>query len=144
MRRAVVAASAARALKRPAAFLTGEDDMGMTEEPELKAGDVLICSANTLFGTRERPGQVIQMEVIDAASRPTGGFAEVEEPEWTKELTLEQRAVVGERTSGRGGTVVSDGERTWTATFEEQPAPDAFGLDEHSQPDTGEFWFCAA
>jgi len=137
----MVPCSHTRTAEPPAAFLSGDDDMGMAEELELKAGDVVLCSANTLFGVRGRPGQLIQMEVINSATTPAGGFAEAEAPEWTKELTPEQQAVVGSRTTGRGATVISDGERAWVASVEEQPASVAFNLDEHSQPDPAELWF---
>ncbi len=138
---AMVPGSHNRTCQALAAFLSGEDDMGMTEQPDLEAGDVLICATTALYGVRGRPGRVIEMEVISSAATPNGGFPQVEGPEWAKELTPEQQAVVGERTTGRGGTVISDGQRTWVSTVEEQPASVAFNLDEHSQPDPDELWF---
>ncbi len=130
-----------RATEPPAAFLAGADDLGMTEEPVLEAGDALICAANTLYGVRGRPGRVIEIVYVNSRARPTAGYPEIEAPEWVTELTPEQRAVVGTRATGRGGTVISDGERTWVATVEERPPSLAFHLDENSQPDPDELWF---
>ena len=66
---------------------------------------------------------------------------EVEAPQWLNELTPAQQAVLGVRMTGKGGTVISDGKRTWVETIEEQPAAVAFALDENSQPDPDEYWF---
>ena len=137
----LVPASHNRSSEPPAGFLSGADDLGMTEEPVLEAGDLLICAANTLYGVRGRPGRVLEFEYITSRARPTAGYPEIEAPEWATELTPEQQAVVGTRTTGRGGTVISDGERAWVATVEEQPASMVLNLDEHSQPDPDELWF---
>ena len=137
----LVPASHNRSTEAPADFLAGADDLGMTEEPVLEAGDLLICAATTLWGVRGRPGRVIEMEYISSRVRPTAGVPQIEAPEWVAELTPEQQAVVGRRTTGRGGTVISDGERTWVATAEEQPASVRLNLDENSQPDPDELWF---
>jgi len=125
----------------PAVFLDGTDNMGMTEELELKAGDVLLCAATSLYGIRGRPGRLLEVRMINSGVTPTDGYDEIEAPEWLNELTPAQRAVLGIRTTGRGGTVISDGERTWVETIEEQPAAVAFALDENSQPDPHDYWF---
>ena len=106
----LVTASHNRSTEPPARFLAGADDLGMTEEPVLAAGDLLICAATTLYGIRGRPGRVIEILYISSRARPTAGYPEIEAPEWVTELTPEQQAVVGTMTTGRGGTVISDGE----------------------------------
>tara|TARA_B100000809_G_scaffold215078_1_gene220158 strand:- start:1896 stop:3533 length:1638 start_codon:yes stop_codon:yes gene_type:complete len=137
----LVTASHNRSTEPPADFLTGADDLGMTEEPELQAGDVLICAATVLYGVRGRLGRVMEAQYVSARTRPTAGYPQVDSPEWATKLTPEQQAVVGTRTTGRGGTVLSDGERTWVAQVEEQPASVVYNLDENSQPDPHELWF---
>lgn len=105
------------------------------------AGDVLICAATMLYGVRGRPGRVIETQYVSARTRPTAGYPEIDSPQWATELTPEQQAMVGTRTTGRGGTVLSDGERTWVAQVEEQPETVAYNLDENSLPDPHELWF---
>jgi hypothetical protein len=130
-----------RMTEPPAKFLAGAEDMGMTEEPVLAAGDLLICAATTLYGVRGRPGRLIEIQYISNRTTPTSGFPEIEGPEWTAGLTPEQMAVVGNRTIGRGATLLSDGQRTWVATAEEKPSSVIFNMDENSQPDPEELWF---
>jgi len=138
---AVVQGSHNRSTEPPAEFLAGSDPHGMTQEPVLEAGDLLICAATMLYGVRDHPGRVLEMEFIGSGVRPTAGYEEIEAPEWTTQLTPEQVAVVGIRTVGRGGTVISDGDRTWVEAAEERPASVILNLDEHSQPDPEELWF---
>ncbi|MED5415171.1 MAG: phytanoyl-CoA dioxygenase family protein [Candidatus Latescibacterota bacterium] len=137
----LVTSSHNRNTEPPADFLAGAMDLGMTEEPQLQAGDVLICAATTLYGVRGRPGRVIEIQYLNSRARPTAGYAEIEAPDWFTELTPAQQAVVGTRMTGRGGTVVSDGERAWVTEAEEQPPSVTLNLDEHSQPDPHELWF---
>ena len=105
----LVPASHNRSTEPPDGFLDGADDLDMTEEPVLEAGDLLICAATTLHGVRGRPGRVIEIVYIGSRARPAAGYPEIEAPEWVTELTPEQQAVVGTMTTGRGGTVISDG-----------------------------------
>lgn len=137
----LVPASHNRSSEPPADFLSGAVDLEMTEETALQAGDLLICAATLLWGVRGRPDRVIEMEYITSRAMPSAGYPEIEAPEWTAGLTQEQLAVVGRRTSGRGGTVISDGERTWVASVEEPPVTVQLNLDEHSLPDLHELWF---
>ena len=130
-----------RVSEPPADFLAGTDDLGMTEQPELQAGDILLCSTTTLYGIRGRPGRLLEIQIIQSGVTPSGGHDEVEGPEWLSELSPEKQLVVGPRMTGRSGRLVSDGTRSWVADVEEQPAAVVFGLDEHSQPDPDEYWF---
>jgi hypothetical protein len=49
--------------------------------------------------------------------------------------------VIGTRTSGRGGKVLSDGEQTRVATVVKHPPSVVFNLDEDSVPEPRELWF---
>jgi ectoine hydroxylase-related dioxygenase (phytanoyl-CoA dioxygenase family) len=137
----LVPASHTRSTTPPAGFLNGDIDLGMTEEILLQPGDLLICAATLLHGVRGRPGRLVEMEFVNATVMPSAGPARIDPPDWTKELTPEQLAIVGIRTSGRGGKVVSDGERCRAATIVEQPATVVSGLDEGAVPDPDELWF---
>jgi ectoine hydroxylase-related dioxygenase (phytanoyl-CoA dioxygenase family) len=111
----LVPASHNRNYDPPAVFLDGQDDMGMTVEQPLRAGDLLICAATTLHGVRGRPGRLIEADFISARAMPTGGFPEVAASEWYDELAPEQQAVVGPRSTGHSSALMTDGQRTWTA-----------------------------
>jgi len=137
----LVPASHNRKMEPPADFLSGAENLEMTEELELQAGDLLVCSATLLHGLRGRPGQLIVSEYISARAMPTVGYPEIAPPQWATELRPEQQAVVGRMTSGRGGTVLSDGERAWVTTAVEQPASVEYNLDEGSMPHQHELWF---
>ena len=128
----LVTASHNRSTVPPASFIAGADDLGMTEEPKLNSGDLIISAATTLYGVRGRPGRVIEVEFITSRARPTAGFPEIEAPKWATELTPEQRAIVGNRTTGRGATLISDGKKTWVEDAEELPATITLNVDEHS------------
>ena len=137
----LVPASHKRRQNPPADFLSGANHLEMTEEPILEPGDVLICTATLLHGVRGQPGRLLEVEYISARAMPVGGYPKIDPPCWTAELKPEQRAVVGTRTSGQGGTVISDGQRTWVKKIVEQPASVAFNMDENSIPDPDELWF---
>jgi len=137
----LVPASHNRGMEPPADFLSGADELEMTQALELQAGDLLICAATLLHGVRGRPGRLVEAEYISARAMPTDGYSEVAAPDWTVELTPEQRAVVGIRTTGRGGTVLSNGERSWVSTPVDQVAIHDYNLDNDSMPDPHELWF---
>jgi len=134
-------ASHTRSTTPPTKFLSGDNDLGMTEEVPLQPGDLLICAATLLHGVRGRPGRLIEMEFINATVMPSAGPTQIHPPDWTKDLTPEQLAVVGIRSSGRGGKVVSDGVHCRATNIVEQPATVVSGLDQGSVPDPDELWF---
>ena len=137
----VVPASHNSTTEPPADFLSGAVDLEMTEEPALQAGDLLICAATLLCCVRGRPERLIEMEYISSRATPAAGYPEIEAPEWPAGLAGEQLAIVGRRTTGRGGTVVSDGERIWVEATEELPASVVFNMDKRSVPNPDELWF---
>ncbi|MBT4608912.1 MAG: hypothetical protein HOC05_02650, partial [Gemmatimonadetes bacterium] len=137
----LVTGSHNRLSEPPADFLSGNHDMGMTERPQLQAGDLLICAATLLYGVRGVPDQLVELEFISANARPREGYPLVDPPEWTEGLTAEQKAIVGIRTTGMGGVVTSDGERTQITELEEDSPSIRFRLDANSQPAPDELWF---
>ena len=138
----LVPASHRRGIEPPADFLDGTNNLDMTEEVPLQAGDLLICAATMLRGVRGNPGRLVESGYISSRVTPSAGYPEIAAPEWTTELTPEQQAVVGIRTTGRGGTVLSNGEQSWVATAAEHPSTITYNLDgDNSLPDPHELWF---
>ena len=137
----LVPASHNRLSEPPADFLSGADDIGMTEMPRLQAGDLLICAATLLYGISGVPDQLVELEFVSSTARPREGYPLMDAPEWTEGLTAEQKAIVGIRTTGLGGIVTSDGEQTQVTELEENSPSIRFRLDADSQPEPEELWF---
>jgi ectoine hydroxylase-related dioxygenase (phytanoyl-CoA dioxygenase family) len=137
----VVAASHQRTMEPTAAFLAGQDELGMIETVALAPGDVLICAGTLVSGVPGRPGRLLEAEYISATTAPADGYPQIEPLEWTKELSAEQLAVVGDRTSGSRGRIASDGDTVRVTTTGEGAATVAFGLDADAIPDPYELWF---
>lgn len=136
----LVSASHKRSMEPPADLFRGEYDLA-TVEPVLQVGDLLLCAATTLYGVRGRPKRLVEIEYVSTNSMPTAGFAEVTPPEWTTQLTPEQMAVIGPRTTGRGGTIHSNGEQIrLDQAAERYPSPD-YDLFDEMAPDPKELWF---
>jgi len=137
----LVPCSHRRSTEPPTDLLSGIDDLGMTIEPKLQPGDLLICAATTLHGVRGRPGRLVEVEYINPQAMQTAGFPENPAPEWTTELTPEQRMLVGPRTTGRGGTILSDGEQSWVAPAPKQALSHNDAVQNVLAPDPKELWF---
>ena len=137
----VVPASHKRCFDPPADLLGGVDDIGMTLELPLKAGDVVVLAATTLFGIRGNQGRLAKTEYVSQPVMPSGGYPQVEGPEWVRELTPAQQAIVGPRTTGSGGHVISDGIRSELAEYTEETPTADFGLNGGSAPDPKELFF---
>ena len=114
--------------------------LGMTELLRPEPGDLILCASTTMYGVQGDPGRLVESEFRSARAMPSGGPGEVEPPSWTADLTPEQKAVVGMRTTGIGGFVVSDGKKTRVAREEELPGADS-GLAAHLDADPEELWF---
>ncbi len=137
----VVPASHKRWLDPPADFLTGVDDQAMTESLILQPGDLLLLAANTMFGVRGRPNRLIQSSFISERFMPAAGYDQIDPPDWIRELSPPQQAVVGPRTSGRSAAMLSDGLKVWSADVVEQTPPPKFHLDGVPAPDPKELWY---
>ena len=121
-------------------LLSGKTDLEMTEEPALAAGDLLLVAETTLRGVRGRP-RLVETLFVSAMMMPTGGFAEIPAPAWTLELEPEQQVIVGPRTTGRGGTVLSDGQRVRVASEAEHPEIRTSGQNTRTVSNPDEVWF---
>jgi ectoine hydroxylase-related dioxygenase (phytanoyl-CoA dioxygenase family) len=137
----LVPASHKRWMEPSVDVLDATDAMGMTVEPQLEAGDLLLCAATTLHGVRGQPGRLLVSQAISAGAMPSDGYDPVAPPAWTSDLTPEQMAVVGPRTTGNGGTLVSDGTRTRLVEAVEQSRSIEDVLDGDFAPDPKELWF---
>ena len=148
----LVQASHKSYVETPKDVLTGADDMGLTVQPVLKAGDLLLCAETTLHGMRPWKGQGPQRllacgYISGRARRSIASGPERKEealPEWMAELTPEQLAVMGE--SGGQHTyplpvVKSDGKTCWLEDAPEIYHPSIYTRDPDSTIDEKEFYF---
>ena len=76
----LVPASHQRWFDPPAEVLEAKDDLGMTEEPKLRPGDMLLCAATLMHGVRGRPGRLVESHFVSARMMPSAGYAEVPVP----------------------------------------------------------------
>ena len=148
----LVPASHKSGVEPPEPVLTGEDDMGLTRQPVLKAGDLLLCAQTTLHGMRPWKGSATQRLLaywyIGATAAPSvGTMLETEDqpsPEWLDELTPEQRAVfykTGRKEDKPPGTLVSDGVSCWLEEERRIVHPSIYTKDPDSNIDLSEFYF---
>ena len=95
-------------VETPDDVITGEDDMGLTVQPTMKAGDLFVVAGTTLQGVRpwqgDGPQRLLSYEYVSrAAMRSAGTGPKVEEdpsPEWHAKMTPEQRASLYKPDSG--------------------------------------------
>ena len=105
----LIPASHKNYVETPKDVLTGADDMGLTVQPSLKAGDLLLCAKTALHGVRPWKGKGRQRllayeYVAKTVRRSIGADATGEKespPEWMAELTPVQRAVMQGQTVHR-------------------------------------------
>ena len=120
----VVPSSHNSSVDTPQELVDGTDDMGLVVQPTLHAGDLLLCAESVMRGIRPWQGQgpqrLLECGYISAGVRPsveseiTGEESSM--PEWTAELTPEQRAIVHNPNRPYPPPVVhSDGEQVWLA-----------------------------
>ena len=137
----VVPASHKRNFEPPADLLSGDDDMGMTLELPLEAGDLVILAATTLYGLRGQASRLVKSEYVSQRMMPSDGFCEIPPPQWTRELAPEQAAIIGPRTTGIGGGVISDGSQVRLSDETEQTPAMEFYLNSATAPDPKELFF---
>jgi len=113
----------------------------MTLELRLKAGDVVLLAATTLYGVRGNQARLARTEYVSQRMMPSDGYPYEEGPTWVGDLTPTQQAIVGPRTTGIGGHVISDGTRAELAEYTEETPPADFGLKGGSAPDPKELFF---
>ena len=91
----LIPASHRNYVETPKDVLAGADDMGLTVQPPLKAGDLLLCAETTLHGVRpwkgKGPQRLLAHGYIGENARPSISIEEADEkesaPEWMAELT---------------------------------------------------------
>lgn len=100
-----------------------EDDMGLVEQPVMKAGDVLLFAETATHGAlpwkaNHKRRSVLYKYASRAAARAVGKHFTPQERygDWTNELTPEQQAVLygpGVHHGGRLPILNSDGKKVW-------------------------------
>lgn len=108
-------------VETPADILQGTDDMGLTEQPVLKAGDLLLCTETVLHGMRpwkgKGPQRLLNFGYIGSLVRRSNGAppedADRDSPAWANDMTSEQRVIMGIDRPNPAPIVHSDGQRTW-------------------------------
>jgi ectoine hydroxylase-related dioxygenase (phytanoyl-CoA dioxygenase family) len=137
-------------VETPEDIATGHDDMGLTFQPVLKAGDLLMVADTLLQGLRPWKGEGPQRLLAygysgRAAVRSNGtGPASRDDsyPEWMKALTPEQRAVLykpGYKEADPAPNLGTDGTRVWTNDTPLHPS--IYIKDPDSTIDEKEFYF---
>lgn len=137
-------------VETPADILTGDDDMGLTLQPQLAAGDLLLYAGTNLQGMRPWRGSGPQRllsygyasraAILHAGSGPET-HAEIL-PEWMEELEPEQRAVLhkpGYANTTPPPNIDSDGKTCTLA--DEYIHPSIYIRDPNSSIDEKEFYF---
>ena len=148
----LIPASHKNHVETPKDILTGKDDMGLTVQPSLKAGDLLLCAETTLHGVRpskgKGPQRLFASGYIGKNTRPSIDLDAVREkeahPDWMAELTPVQRAVMRSPDSYRTdppSVVKSDGETCWVDESPETYHPSIYTRDPGSTIDEKEFYF---
>ena len=120
----LIPASHKNYVETPKDVLTGVDDMGLTLQPALKAGDLLLCAETTLHGVKpwqgKGPQRLLAYGYIGRSARQSidANVTDKKEspPEWMAELTPVQRAVMQGQNFYHAyppPAVKSDGETCW-------------------------------
>ncbi len=145
----LIPASHNRNVDVPGDILDGSDEMGLVQQPELKAGDLVLVAGNTVRGTRawqgRAPQRLLGWSFIADGVRPAPGQDRLQKgksrPDWTAELTPEQRAVVHDPDPVRPLVhVVTDGKRSWVEESGEGCHPMIYSRDPQSPIDEKEFF----
>ncbi|MYE89482.1 phytanoyl-CoA dioxygenase family protein [Candidatus Poribacteria bacterium] len=148
----LIPASHKNYVETPKDVLTGADDMGLTVQPPLKAGDLLLCAETTLHGVSPWQGNGPQRlfacgyigKNAPPSISPDVTRDEEPPPEWLAELTPVQRAVIQGQESDDASfpaVVRSDGETSWIDESSEIFHPSIYIRDPDSLIDEKEFYF---
>lgn len=92
-------------IEAPHALVEGRNDLSrfgapIVVAPSLAAGDALLCVSDLIFGVRHWSGAtpsptLLTSEYVGNVSRPGGAAAFAREEPWMKNLSPEQRLVLG-------------------------------------------------
>jgi len=138
-------------VETPPDLLHGSDDMGLVEQPVLKAGDLLLCVETVLHGIRagkkgKGPQRLLSFGYIGSLVRRSNGApaadTDRDRPAWVGDMTAEQRVIMGVDRPNPAPIVHSDGSRTWLdekgeGTFH----PSIYIRDPNCDIDEQEFYF---
>lgn len=137
-------------VETPEDVLTGADDLGLTVQPALKAGDLLIAGLTVVQGMRPWKGQGMQRllsyeYVGRGVMRSAGPNApKMPAPDWLAEMTPEQQASLykpGYRDTTPPPTIVTDGETVKLDPSREVFHPSFLIRNPDSGIDEKEFYF---
>jgi len=137
-------------VETPEGVSSGISDMGLTVQPELKAGDLIILAGSLLRGLRPWTGSGPQ-RLLSYAYGSRGSIlssgtssAASEEPETIPDLTPEQRAVLykpGYRPTYPPPAIVSDGKTNRLSESSDVIHPSIYTHDPNTGIDLDEFYF---
>ncbi|MBI2951276.1 phytanoyl-CoA dioxygenase family protein [bacterium] len=137
-------------VETPGDILTGKDDLGLTLQPVLKAGDLLLCAETLLHGLRpwrsKAPQRLLTYWYAGRAAIQSNGpeAPEAPSPEWMNELTPAERAVLhrpGHKGSDPSPTLNTDGKTCWVEKESRVIHPSIYVRDPNSTIDEKEFYF---
>jgi len=124
---ALIPASHNGNVETPADVLFGADDLGLLEQPNLQAGDLLLCADRLVRGRQpgqpSRPQRMLAYGFVNALVRPHDGsnLDDAERRPWSRELTPAEQAVLHDpQRRGAPAVVLPDGD---TCRLEEGDAP---------------------
>ena len=144
----LIPASHNSAVEAPAEVLTGTADMGLTEQPSLRPGDLLLCADALVRGFRMRPGtrapRILAYNFINRLVRPHD-WSNLDAGElypWAAELSPEEQAVL-HNPARRGHPLVIRADEE-TCRLEPEPAiyhPSIYRRDPEAAIDAREFYY---
>ena len=132
----------------PSDILDGSDDMDLCVQPELAAGDLLLCVETVVHGLRPWTGKgaqrLLSCGYIGGLVRRSNGARKEAlrtDPEWTTAMTAEQRVIMGVDRPNPGPIVHSDGHKTWVDAGPGTFHPAILKRDPDCEIDEKEFFF---
>ncbi len=130
-------------LETPADLLDGTDDMGLAEQPVLKAGDLILCAQNVLHGLRPWNGdgkqRLLEFGYISGLVRGSNDAIIGETSGW-EGMSPEQGAVLSAKES-LSSVIKSDGQTCHVEKTEARYHPSIHAPDPESGIDEKEFYF---
>ena len=136
-------------VETPEEVIDGSDEMGLVRQPDLKAGDLLLCAGNLVQGARpwrgKGPQWMLRWTYVAARVRHHSGNGRLGKPPsmpgWTSQLPPEQWAVVVNPDPFEPPVnVVTDGETSWVEESGRVRHPSIYVRDPASDIDQKELY----